>query len=124
MGTIKIPTADVLKKIYGETEESSARYTNLAVNFEKKYHHDKAEFFTAPGRTEIIGNHVDHNGGQIIAASIDLDTIGAAYPNGTNVIHMISEGYKQELWSICRKKAMLPVDLTLMFPPGLLPLQV
>ena len=58
MGTIKIPTADVLKKIYGETEESSARYTNLAVNFEKKYHHDKAEFFTAPGRTEIIGNHV------------------------------------------------------------------
>lgn len=44
MGTIKIPAADVLKKIYGETEESSARYTNLAVNFEKKYHHDKAEF--------------------------------------------------------------------------------
>ena len=40
MGTIKIPAADVLKKIYGETEESSARYTNLAVNFEKKYHHD------------------------------------------------------------------------------------
>ena len=70
MGTIKIPAAEVLKKIYGETEESSARYTNLAVNFEKKYHHDKAEFFTAPGRTEIIGNHVDHNGGQIIAASI------------------------------------------------------
>ena len=97
MGTIKIPAAEVLKKIYGETEESSARYTNLAVNFEKKYHHDKAEFFTAPGRTEIIGNHVDHNGGQIIAASIDLDTIGAAYPNGTNVIHMISEGYRQEV---------------------------
>lgn len=44
MGTIKIPAAEVLKKIYGETEESSARYTNLAVNFEKKYHHDKAEF--------------------------------------------------------------------------------
>ena len=34
MGTIKIPAAEVLKKIYGETEESSARYTNLAVNFE------------------------------------------------------------------------------------------
>ena len=65
MGTIKIPAAEVLKKIYGETEESSARYTNLAVNFEKKYHHDKAEFFTAPGRTEIIGNHVDHHGGSL-----------------------------------------------------------
>ena len=33
MGTIKIPAAEVLKKIYGETEESSARYTNLAVSF-------------------------------------------------------------------------------------------
>ncbi len=53
MGTIKIPAAEVLKKIYGETEESSARlYKPLQVNFEKKYHHDKAEFFTAPGRTE------------------------------------------------------------------------
>lgn len=90
---------------------------------------------------------MDHNGGQIIAASIDLDTIGAAYPNGTNVIHMISEGYKQEvvvdldklstetytkgtdalvagIMEYMQKKAMLPVDLTLMFPPRLLPLQV
>ena len=66
MGAIKIPSADLLKKIYGETEESSARFTSLAENFEKKYHHDNAEFFTAPGRTEIIGNHVDHNGGQIM----------------------------------------------------------
>lgn len=90
---------------------------------------------------------MDHNGGQIIAASIDLDTIGAAYPNGTNVIHMISEGYKQEvvvdldklstetytkgtdalvagIMEYMQKKAMLPVDLTLMFLPRLLPLQV
>lgn len=48
MGAIKIPSADLLKKIYGETEESSARFTSLAENFEKKYHHDNAEFFTAP----------------------------------------------------------------------------
>ena len=33
MATIEIPAADLLKKIYGETTESSARYTNLAVNF-------------------------------------------------------------------------------------------
>ena len=147
MGAIKIPSADLLKKIYGETEESSARFTSLAENFEKKYHHDNAEFFTAPGRTEIIGNHVDHNGGQIIAASIDLDTIGAACPNGTNVIHMVSEGYKQEvvvdldklsterytkgtdalvagIMNICRKKAMQQAVLMLMFPLRLLQQQV
>ena len=78
MGTIKIPAAEVLKKIYGETEESSARYTNLAVNFEKKYHHDKAEFFTAPGRTEIIGNHVDHNGGAHTSISKEAEELTPA----------------------------------------------
>ena len=97
MGTVKIPSAGALAKIYGDTKEAESRFTSLAENFEERYHHKDAEFFTAPGRTEIIGNHVDHNGGQIIAASIDLDTIGAAYPNGTNVIHMVSEGYRQEV---------------------------
>ena len=42
MGAIKIPSADLLKKIYGEPEESSARCTSMAENFEKKYHHDHA----------------------------------------------------------------------------------
>ncbi|MCD7746270.1 MAG: galactokinase [Lachnospiraceae bacterium] len=55
------------------------------------------EFFTAPGRTEIVGNHTDHNGGRILAGSISLDTIGAAYPNGTDVITIVSEGYRDKV---------------------------
>ena len=55
------------------------------------------EFFTAPGRTEIIGNHTDHNGGMILAGSITLDTIAAAAPNGTSVIRIVSEGYEGQI---------------------------
>lgn len=57
----------------------------------------KRRIFSAPGRTEIIGNHTDHNGGRVIAASIDMDTIGAAYPNNSNIIHITSEGYDREI---------------------------
>ena len=88
---MNLPETAKLQEIYGETEISGARFKNLADNFSKIYGQDKAEYFTAPGRTEIIGNHTDHNGGKVIAGSINLDTIGAAYPNGTQVIRITSE---------------------------------
>lgn len=83
--------------IYGENNNIAERFKNTAGCFLNTYHHDKAEYFTSPGRTEIIGNHTDHNGGKVIAASIDMDTIGAAYPNDTNTVHITSEGYKKEI---------------------------
>ena len=94
---MNLPETAKLQEIYGETEISGARFKNLADNFSKIYGQDKAEYFTAPGRTEIIGNHTDHNGGKVIAGSINLDTIGAAYPNGTQVIRITSEGYRDEI---------------------------
>ena len=94
---MNLPETAKLQEIYGEAEISGARFKNLADNFAKIYKQDKAEYFTAPGRTEIIGNHTDHNGGKVIAGSINLDTIGAAYPNGTQVIHITSEGYRDEI---------------------------
>ena len=83
---MNLPEKANLEKIYGESSACAARFQNLADNFTRIYKHDHADFFTSPGRTEIIGNHVDHNGGKVIAGSINLDTIGAAAPNGTNVI--------------------------------------
>lgn len=50
--------------------------------------------FSAPGRSEIIGNHTDHNGGRVIAAAIDMDTIAAAAPNETDIIRIYSEGHE------------------------------
>ena len=94
---MNIPSSERLEKVYGESTESAERLRALAENFEKKYGHDEAEFFSAPGRTEIIGNHTDHNGGKVIAGSIDLDTIGAAQPNNSSVIHITSEGYAREI---------------------------
>lgn len=94
---MNMPNTAILESIYGESEKSAARFQALADTFQNTYHHENAEFFSAPGRTEIIGNHTDHNGGRVIAASIDMDTIGAAYPNKTNIIHITSEGYDKEI---------------------------
>ncbi|MDD7220099.1 MAG: galactokinase family protein [Clostridia bacterium] len=94
---MNIPEKTQLSRIYGESEKSSARFRSVADHFAEIYHHSTAEFFTAPGRTEIIGNHTDHNGGRVIAASIDMDTIGAACPNNSSLIRITSEGYEKEI---------------------------
>lgn len=94
---MNLPNRTELERIYGESENSMKRFQALAETFINVYHHDTAEFFSAPGRTEIIGNHTDHNGGRVIAASIDMDTIGAACPNNSNIIRITSEGYDEEI---------------------------
>ncbi len=50
-------------------------------------------YFSAPGRTEIGGNHTDHQRGRVLAGAVDLDTVAAVRPNGTNIIRIQSEGY-------------------------------
>lgn len=50
-------------------------------------------FFSCPGRTEIIGNHVDHNGGRILAAAISMETVCAAALSGDDTLTLISEGH-------------------------------
>ena len=50
-------------------------------------------YFSAPGRTEISGNHTDHQRGRVLAGAVDLDTVAAVRPNGTNVIRVQSKGY-------------------------------
>ncbi|MDO4323190.1 MAG: galactokinase family protein [Lachnospiraceae bacterium] len=91
---MKMPSTAALEKIYGESQDSLKRYESLAKNYKELFQSEEMEFFTAPGRTEIVGNHTDHNGGKILAASISMDTIGAAYPSGTDVVTIVSEGYK------------------------------
>ena len=54
-----------------------------------------AALFSGPGRTEIGGNHTDHQHGRVLCASVDLDTLACAAPNGTNVIRVRSEGYPE-----------------------------
>ena len=87
-----------LQEIYGnEAAEAEARFQNLTEQYQAKFGGEPKHFFSAPGRTEIIGNHTDHNGGRILAASINLDTICAAAPTDDGIITIISEGYKKAI---------------------------
>ncbi len=54
---------------------------------------EAAALFSGPGRTEIGGNHTDHQHGHVLCGSVDLDTLACAAPNGTRTIRVISEGY-------------------------------
>ena len=90
-----IPSNEVLEKIYGAdaASEAAARYEHLKEGFLKEFGDGEVIYFTSPGRTEIVGNHTDHNGGKVLASSINLDTIGAAAKNEKNTIEILSEGY-------------------------------
>ena len=50
-------------------------------------------YFSAPGRTEIAGNHTDHQRGRVLAAAVNLDTVAAVRLNGTATIRILSKGY-------------------------------
>ena len=50
-------------------------------------------YFSAPGRTEIGGNHTDHQRGKVLAAAVNLDTVAAVKLNGTDTIRILSQGY-------------------------------
>ena len=50
-------------------------------------------YFSAPGRTEISGNHTDHQRGRVLAGAVNLDTVAAVRVNGSNVIRIQSKGY-------------------------------
>ena len=93
-----IPSQDVLSKVYGEdAERAQARLSALAGRYDEAFGTGDPEFFTASGRTEIIGNHTDHNGGKILAASITMDSIAAAQPTDDGVVTIWSEGYPEAI---------------------------
>lgn len=81
----------------GKAEENAKRYELVANGFVKTFGQKEFELFSSPGRTEIGGNHTDHNHGKILAASIQMDCVAAAAPNGTDAITIISENYHQTL---------------------------
>lgn len=70
------------------------RYIALVDHFEKSFSglHENLRLFSTPGRTEVVGNHTDHNHGKVLAASIDLDTIAAVKETGDGLISVNSIG--------------------------------
>lgn len=80
-------------EMYGTTD-AAVRYQKIAREFLKKFpEHESVGVYSAPGRTEIGGNHTDHEWGCVVCASIDKDAVGIGAANGTGTIHIVSEGY-------------------------------
>ena len=65
----------------------------LDVGFAAAFGGAPSRYFSAPGRTEIGGNHTDHQRGRVLAGAVNLDTVAAVRPNGTNTIRIQSKGY-------------------------------
>lgn len=88
----------LLEELYDDEQrihDEKLRYKRMKTGMIEYFGHEAEGLFSAPGRCEIIGNHTDHNGGKVIAASIDMDTIAAAAPNGTRLVRLKSEGYDE-----------------------------
>ena len=65
----------------------------LDAGFRAAFGAEPARYFSAPGRTEIGGNHTDHQRGRVLAAAVNLDTVAAVRENGTDMIRILSKGY-------------------------------
>lgn len=85
-----------LQSVYGisETAAQRERYEKLAALFATLYgEQEDVRFFSAPGRTEVCGNHTDHNRGCVLAAAINLDVVACAAKNDKNTVYLKSVEY-------------------------------
>ena len=85
------------RELYGsdpsELKRNAKRYLDLLNLYAKEFGKKEIELFTSPGRTEIGGNHTDHNWGRVLAGAVNLDNAAVAGKNNTNTIRILSEGY-------------------------------
>lgn len=82
--------------LYFDKEEldfQKNRYIKAIENFEHLYGVKEIEIYSAPGRTEIGGNHTDHQNGKVLAASINLDAIAIVAKTDNTSVKVKSEGY-------------------------------
>lgn len=85
-----------------DIEAQKARYIRVSTEFDEIYGGDRqVSVFSAPGRTEIGGNHTDHNHGKVLAGGVDLDAIAVASKNDENIVRIKSEGYGMDVTELC-----------------------
>ena len=83
--------------LYADLDHATARMIEAIEAFGKNYGEDRdIEVFSVPGRTEIIGNHTDHNHGKVMAGAINRDILAIVSRNDDNVIRFCSEGYSKD----------------------------
>ena len=94
-----------------------ARRAALDAGFEAAFGGKPERYFSAPGRTEISGNHTDHQRGRVLAGAVNLDTIAAVRLNGSDVIRIQSKGYPM---SVVDLKELEPVPSEINTTPALI----
>jgi len=89
----------LFQELYGTDEKvlkaQADRYEGLLNDFQKTFGTDDVQLFSSPGRTEIGGNHTDHNYGRVLAGAVNLDNIAVVAANGSNVVRIKSAGYPE-----------------------------
>lgn len=92
-----------LERLYGSDAVSmqKERYAAAVKNFEELYGSESGiRIFSAPGRTEVGGNHTDHNRGCVMAAAVGLDVIAVVSPTGDSIVKVKSEGFPEDVVDI------------------------
>lgn len=90
-------TFDIL---YKDVKKAQNRFAAACDEFIKLYGDtNDARLFSAPGRTEVGGNHTDHQNGRVLAGSVDLDVIAVVCPTNDGIITVKSEGYDKDVIS-------------------------
>ena len=92
---------DAFRRVYvtdGEVAKQKSRYMELLTTFAETFGGDReVHLMSAPGRTEICGNHTDHNHGKVLAAAINLDAIAVASKNEDGVVRVKSAGHQMNV---------------------------
>ena len=89
--------------LYPDLAAQAKRYTDAIDAFCALYGDDRdIRLFSVPGRSEISGNHTDHNHGKVLAGAIDRDIIAVAAKNTDGVVRIKSEGYPEDTVEIAR----------------------
>ena len=88
-----------LADIYGSENVASQkeRYIEAVSDFLEIYGEHETELFSVPGRSEISGNHTDHNFGKVLAGSINLDIIAVSSKTDDGVIRIKSKGFPEDV---------------------------
>ena len=76
-------------------KDQLGRYAALADAYRAHFGAEPEMFVSAPGRTEVVGNHTDHQNGRVLAAAVNLDTVAAIAANGSDTVKLYSEGYEE-----------------------------
>ena len=87
---------DTLKDIYIDESviaHQEERYVKAMAEYQKLYGDREVEVYSAPGRSEVGGNHTDHQHGMVLATSINLDAIAIVNKNEDMTVRVVSEGY-------------------------------